>query len=73
MLQQLNRQNTVVKDDSTTMEKTHMIPRKSGKFPSQQHVNLEFPTTTPFISHVLTEKQKIAFIRLNISSTENPI
>ena len=54
-----------------TLQIWKMMPPTSEKIPSQKIATPDFPKPTPFIFHVVTERQERVFVGDAISFTEN--
>ena len=69
-IQQRNQSDTESQDDNITLENTNIIPTKSKKEPPQQAAGSQLSIPTPFVVHVITERQEGAFCPDAISFTE---
>ena len=72
-LQHSKQPDTVVQDETTTLETNQMIPSTSKRVPSEQVAGSDFAIPTPFIFHIVTERQKRDLIKDAISFFENLI
>ena len=73
MILQLIQLDTETQHDDIPSDKTQLIPSTSRKVPTQQVARSDLSISTPFVCHVITEKQKLAFITDAITFTENHI
>ena len=73
MLQLLNQLDTETQHDKIILENSYMTPSTSKKVPTQKVTWSEFANPLPFGFHVMTKRQKRAFNRDAISSTEKLI
>ena len=71
-LQHSKQPDTVVQDETTTLETNQMIPSTSKRVPSEQVARSDFAIFSPLIFHIVTETQKRDNFRDVIRFNENP-
>ena len=73
LIQQLNQLDTKNQQDYNPSEKIQLIPSTSKEVLPQQVARSEFSIPRPFVFHVITKRQKRAFIADATNFSENLI
>ena len=73
LIQQFKQIDSEIQHGGIHSEKTQLIPSISEKVKPQQIARSEFSAATPFVFHVITERQKRAFITIAINFSKSVI